>query len=81
MDAMPYIGVCKACNYGMLEVQYNLKSKVCSIMCDECLAEWNTPNDALKKVNGFRKSYTEVESRTATMEEIKEIGWEIFILR
>ena len=45
-------------------------------MCEECLAEWNNPEDALKNVNGFRKSYTEAEARTATIEEIKEAGWE-----
>ena len=49
-------------------------------MCEECLAEWNNPEYALKNVNGFRKAYTEVEARTATIEEIKEAGWEKYIL-
>lgn len=49
-------------------------------MCDECLAEWKNPEDALKNANGFRKSYIEVEAKTATIEEIKEMGWEKYIL-
>lgn len=49
-------------------------------MCDECLAEWNNPEDALNKVNGFRKSYTEVEARAATIDEIREAGWKNLFL-
>ena len=81
MDTMPYIGVCKVCNYGMLEIHYNFIKEVYSIMCDECLAEWTNPEDALKKVNGFRKTYTKAEVRVATIEEIKEVGWEKYVLK
>ena len=76
-----YVGKCPICgDYGMLEILYNFKENICSIMCDECLAEWNNPEDALKNVNGFRKSYKEAEARIATLEEIKEIGWEKYII-
>jgi hypothetical protein len=76
-----HIGKCPICgDYGMLEIIYNFKKKNCSIMCDECLAEWKNPEDALKNANGFRKSYIEVEAKTATIEEIKEMGWEKYIL-
>ena len=81
MDPMPYIGVCKVCDAGMLEIRYNFKKNFCKITCDECLAEWNNPEDALNNVNGFRKSYTEAEARVATIEEIREAGWEKYIMK
>ena len=76
-----FIGNCPVCcDYGMLEILFNFKKKKCSITCEECLAQWNNPEDALKGVNGFRKSYPEAEARTATIEEIREAGWEKYIV-
>ena len=49
-------------------------------MCDECCAEWNTPEDALNNVNGFRKTYKEAEARNATREEIEEAGWAGYVV-
>lgn len=73
------IGVCKVCQYGMLEIIFNFQKQKCSIMCDECLAEWETPDNALQNVKGFRKSYEKFEARTATLEEVQQAGWENFI--
>ena len=76
-----YIGECPICDgYGMLEIIYNLKVKNCSIMCDECLAEWDNPENALKNINGCRESYKEVEARTATIKEITKAGWRKYVL-
>ena len=54
LDPMPYIGICKVCQHGMLEIHFNFEKEVCSIACDECMAEWDTPENALKNVNGYR---------------------------
>ena len=63
MDIIPYIGICKVCNYGMLEINFDIMKNDCSIMCDECFAEWNNPEDALRNVNGFRESYKMTQAR------------------
>ena len=76
-----FIGNCPICrDYGMLEILFNFKEKKCSIMCEECWAEWNSPEDVFKSVKGFRKSYPEAEARTATIEEIRAAGWEKYIV-
>jgi len=80
MDTLPYIGICKVCNYGMLEILYNFKIGKCSIMCDECLAEWNSPEEALDNINGFRKSYPKAEARRATLEEVANAKWEKYVI-
>lgn len=79
MEPLPYIGLCRVCGYGMLEIISNIESEKCSVICDECLAEWDTPENALKNIGGFRKSYEKAEARTATMEEIEEAGWKKYI--
>ena len=81
MDPMPYVGTCKVCKYGMLEIHYNFKSNSYLVMCDECLAEWENPENALSNKNGCRKTYTEAEARIAGVEEIIEIGWGKYIIR
>lgn len=76
-----YIGQCKICSgYGELIVIYNTYQSKCSVMCDECLAEWNCPNDALCNINGYRKKYIKREARNATMSEICSVGWEKYII-
>ena len=80
MDNPIYIGNCPTCHeYGMLEVVVNIKTHFCSVMCDECCAEWKTPEDAVNNMNGFREFNSTTRVRTATMEEIIGQGWEIFI--
>ena len=75
-----YIGNCPICHeYGMLEVVINDNTHTCSIMCDECFAEWKTPEDAANNVNGFREFNSTTRVRPATAEEIIEQGWEIYI--
>ncbi|HEX9062573.1 MAG TPA: hypothetical protein VF941_20555 [Clostridia bacterium] len=75
------IGECPICRgYGLLEILYNFDENSCSIMCDNCLTEWNKPEDALKNFNGFRKSYQKVEARGATREDIEEVGWEKYVV-
>lgn len=65
----------------MLEVVINIKSNTCSVMCDECFAEWEIPEDARNNLNGFRDFDKDVRVRTATMEEIKKQGWEKYIVQ
>jgi len=82
MENSIYIGNCPICReYGRLEVIIHVKTSDCSVMCEECLAEWNTPEDALKNVNGFRKSYQKAEARTATLEEVESAGWGKYIIK
>ena len=80
MDNHVSIGNCPICReYGKLEVIINEKTHVCSVMCDECLAEWKTPEDAINNVNGLRELNSNNRVRTATMKEIVEQGWEKYI--
>jgi hypothetical protein len=64
----------------MLEIITYIKTKQCSIMCDECYAKWSNPENALKNNEGFRTTATEITVRAATIEEIKEINWEKYII-
>jgi len=82
MSKNKYIGECPVCNgCGMLEVVIDVDSLDCSIMCDECLAEWKTPDEALKNINGFRSDFTVKKVRIATIEEIRNAKWEKYIIK
>ena len=75
-----YIGKCPICNeYGMLEIVVDIKNKGCSVLCDECSAEWKHPEDAIKNINGKRNFSSSQEVEDATYEDIKKAGWEKYI--
>ena len=74
-----YIGDCLIC-CGMLEVVISINGKNCSIMCDECSAEWENPENALNNWRGSRTSANEIEVRTATLDEIKIANWDAYII-
>jgi len=66
-------------NGSVLKMLYRTMVKT-SYRAHECLAEWKCPEDALKNVNGFRKSYKKAETRLATIDEIKNCGWDRYLL-
>lgn len=81
MNSAFYIGQCPLCReYGRLEINKNISNNEYLVMCDECSAEWKSPQEALKNINGYRESIKEGVVRNATLEEIKDIGWEKFIV-
>lgn len=81
MDNYIYIGNCSICReYGKLEIVINIKTNLCSVMCDEYMAEWKSSVDAINNVNVYRKFDSNVRVRTATLDEIKNMGWEKYII-
>ncbi|MDE6434655.1 MAG: hypothetical protein K2L07_10570, partial [Lachnospiraceae bacterium] len=80
MEEIFYVGWCPICRkYGRLEINKDVTNNEYLIRCEECLAEWKTPQDALKNINGQRCS-KEREIRSATLNEIKSLGWDKFIV-
>lgn len=76
-----YVGKCPVCRgYGMLEVVVDTNSNDFSVMCEECSAEWKNPEDALRNIKGFRGTFAGQKVRNATLEEIKRIGWQKYIV-
>lgn len=67
--------------HGMLEVMIDKSGEKFSVMCDECSVEWKSPNVALKNINGYRGPFSGEKIRSATLEEIKRVGWEKYILK
>ena len=55
---------------------YKLTKKI-FICCDECEAEWNNPEDALKGINGTRNKHGEIEY--PTIEDILREKWSVSI--
>lgn len=47
------------------------------ICCDECEAEWNNPEDALKGINGTRNKHGEIEY--PNIEDILREKWSVSI--
>ena len=81
MEKNYYVGRCPICGYyGQLEVCKNEKNNQCLVMCDEYLAEWKNPEDALQNINGHRGSIQEGKVVNATLDEIIKIGWDKFIV-
>ena len=71
-----HAGECPICkSYGRMEIIYNFGSNKCSIICEECLLEFDTLVDYLEVKNGYRKSYEKARARLATLEEIETSEW------
>lgn len=78
---MYYIGNCPLCKgYGRLEVNVNTSNNKLLIICEECLAEWDHPIEALKNLNGKKEFNTNIIYKEATFDEIKINGWEKYII-
>ena len=67
------IGSCYLCKQGMLMVEKEISSGKMILHCDECEAEWENPEDALKGENATRFKYG--RTTDPTYEEILAIGW------
>ena len=81
MDYAYHVGECPVCKrYGLMEVLYNFTNNQCSVICEECLLEFDTLTDYLESKNGHRESYKKVEARLATLEEIKASEWYPYLL-
>lgn len=80
MEKIYYVGNCPiCCKYGRLEIDKDVTNNEYIVICEECLAEWKNPQDALRNVNGQR-CFAKGEVRSATIEEIKDLGWDKFIV-
>ena len=76
------IGWCSICNQGWLEIWKTLKTSKLTIVCSECEAQYNSPEDALRKVNpGLYSVDTDGLVTEPSIEEIIEADWQRFILK
>lgn len=75
-----YVGQCPICRgYARLEIDKDVTNDEYMVICEECLAEWKDPQSALRNVNGQRW-FAKGEVRGATIEEIRALGWDEFIV-
>lgn len=65
------------CKQGLLEIVKDKLTKKIFICCDECEAEWNNPEDALKGINGTRNKHGEIEY--PNIEDILREKWSVSI--
>lgn len=72
------IGSCPLCKQGYLEVVKEQDTCKLFILCDECEAEWENPQDALQFKNGFRFKYGKVIE--PTFDEISNLGWNKYLV-
>jgi len=72
------IGSCKICKQGCLEIVKEQETDKLFIYCDECEAEWETPEEAIQNKNGSRFKHRKVIE--ATHDEINTINWEEYLL-
>lgn len=80
MGKVFYVGQCPiCCGYGRLEIDKDISRDKLVVICEECLTEWETPQQALKNIGGQRRPVKE-KVRNATSDEIKIQGWDKFVL-
>ncbi len=72
------IGVCKICRQGFLEIVKDENSGIMYVCCDDCEAEWSTPEDAILGQNGTRGKYGKI--CYPKYDEINKIGWFKYII-
>lgn len=81
MSKIFYVGQCPICReYGRLEIDKYIMKNECIVICEECLAEWKNPEEALKNVNGKRGGEKGV-AIPASFDEIKALGWDRFVTK
>ena len=72
-----YIGVCKICHQGYLQIVKDIETNQLYVYCDDCEAEWSNPEDAILYHNGSREKYGLISY--PNYDEICNIGWEKYI--
>ncbi len=72
-----YVGLCKICKQGHLEIVKDIDSQVVYICCDECEAEWLNVENALENINGSRGKFGLIEYPSD--DEIESKGWKKYI--
>lgn len=84
MKQIYHVGECPLCKeYGRMEVIYNYSSGKCSVMCEECLLEFESVNDYINNINGRRNLYDNTnaaDAKTADLEEIERSEWYPYII-
>lgn len=71
------ISSCPICRQGYVEIVKEQSTGTLFLCCDECEAEWSTPNDIGVYGKGSRQKYGRVT--VPMFDEIKERGWDIYI--
>ena len=73
------VGWCRFCNQGWLEILKEIATGRLSIVCSECDAEYDTPEDMIS--GRYSSPYKGGRRADPDIEEIKAIGWDSYILR
>lgn len=68
---------CPVCGEGCLAIIKDMKTNTFSIMCDDCDAEWREPN--ISEETRLPRDIEHGKIKNATLEEIKELGWDGYI--
>ena len=74
-----YIGQCLVCHQGMLEIVKEKSTGKIFVSCDECEAEWENPEDALKNIKGTRGKNGVVSG--VALNEIQSLNWDKYIIK
>ena len=73
-----YVKTCGDCGQGQLVVTKNPTNNSFFIICDDCMSEWSNPEIQYTK-NRLANKYNQFGMKNATLEEIKDLGWEKYI--
>ena len=76
-DKIYKVGNCPICRQGELEIVQEIHSGKLIICCDECDAEWISPDDALASLKGSRNKFGKTQN--ATLQEIINLGWDKYL--
>lgn len=68
---------CPVCNQGWIEILKETTTGKLFVCCSECETEWDNPKD-VKRLEGTDSKYG--PSNDPTQEEIKQMGWDIYII-
>ena len=72
------ISSCPICRQGMVEIVKECSTGILFLLCDECEAEWDSPEDIGVYGKGSRQKYGRVTAPTEC--EISDRDWTEYIL-
>jgi uncharacterized Zn ribbon protein len=69
---------CPICSQGWVEIVKDVGTDDLYVLCDECLNEWNHPENI--EVSTARTEINDNRVNTPTDEEIRSANWEKYII-
>ncbi|PWW17063.1 hypothetical protein DFO73_1347 [Cytobacillus oceanisediminis] len=79
MEYLYKVAWCPICSQGWIEIVKDVETKELFLMCEECLSEWEHPNNVT--VKNVISEINDNQVTAPTHKEIRSADWEKYIIK